>query len=283
MRHSGLRGMGGRGRQQSSDDEDGDFAEEYMPERPAPTSSHINVNDDIYRDGRGIKSTRGWVFKSACCWATGGGVIGGAISVIVNNALIEISLTPFFAVLFGVVLLLLGSLMIWRKLWERHETGCTRVLVLSFSGLVLVAGASCFLLEKDWFKRIPPRAKVPLYVSLGVSLCFSITFTCVDLLNAYYDRNSYDLRRRALVQTPQQVGVVLAGAVANGAAFGFMFGMMDVEDAPQRLRQEERLSAPIGVVLGACVGALNAVLAYRAEASVGESIDLLRAEGLLDD
>ena len=146
---------------------------------------------------------------------------------------------------------------------RRHETGCTRVLVLSFSGLVLVAGASCFLLEKDWFKRIPPRAKVPLYVSLGVSLCFSITFTCVDLLNAYYDRNSYDLRRRALVQTPQQVGVVLAGAVANGAAFGFMFGMMDVEDAPQRLRQEERLSAPIGVVLGACVGAFQMVIANK--------------------
>ena len=34
----GLRGMATAG-QQSSDDEDGDFAEEYMPERPAPTSS----------------------------------------------------------------------------------------------------------------------------------------------------------------------------------------------------------------------------------------------------
>ena len=61
-----------------------------------------------------------------------------------------------------------------------------------------------------------------MYMSLGVSLCFSITFTCVDLINAYYDRHSYDLRRRALVQTPTQVGVVLAGAIANGAAFGLM-------------------------------------------------------------
>ena len=72
-------------------------------------------------------------------------------------------------------------------------------------------------------------------------------------------------------------------AVANGAVFGLMFGMMDVEDAPQRLRTEERLSAPIGVIIGGIVGAVNAVLGYRAEASVGESIDLLRAEGLLDD
>ena len=75
----------------------------------------------------------------------------------------------------------------------------------------------------------------------------------------------------------------MAAAIANGAAFGLMFGLMDVEDAPQRLRTEERLSAPIGVVIGGTVGAINAVLAYRAEASVGESIDLLRAEGLLDD
>ena len=230
-----------------------------------------------------MKSTRGWVFRLACCWAIGGGVIGGGISMVVNNALIEISLTPFFAVLFGFVLLLLGSLMIWRKLWEKHEKGCTRVLVLGFSGLVLLAGISCFLLEKDWFRTIPPKAKVPMYMALGISLCFSITFTCVDLLNAWHDRHSYDMRRRALVQTPEQVGVVLAGAIANGAAFGLMFGMMDVEDAPQRLRVEERLSAPIGIVIGGAVGAINAMLAYRAEASVGESIDLLRAEGLLDD
>ena len=216
---------------------------------------------------------------SACV----GGVFGAIISVVVNNALIEISITPFFASIFGLVLVLLGSLMIWRKLWERHETLLMRSLILGFSSLVLLAGFSCFLLEKNWFKTIPPNMKVPMYMTLGISLCFSITFTCVDLLNAYYDRHSYDMRRRALVHTPTQVGMVLAGAIANGAAFGLTFGLMDVEDAPQRLRQEERLSAPIGMLLGACVGAINAVLAYRAEASAGEQIDLLRAEGLLDD
>ena len=230
-----------------------------------------------------MRSTKSWLFKRVACWSLTGGVLGAAISVIVNNALIEISLTPFFAALFGCVLLLLGSLMIWRKLWEQHEAFSTRVLVLGFSCLVMVAGISCFLLEKDWFKTISPRAKVPMYMALGVSLCFSITFTCVDLLNAYHDRHSYDMRRRALVQTPTQVGVVLAGAIANGAAFGLMFGMMDVEDALSRLRTEERLSAPIGMVLGGLVGGVNAILAYRSEANYGEQIDLLRAEGLLDD
>ena len=216
-------------------------------------------------------------------WTTTGGIIGGCISVIVNNALIEISLTPFFAAVFGIVLILLGSLMIWRKLWEDHEAPCMRIMLLSFSSLVLVSGLSCFLLEKDWFKMIPPKAKVPMYMSLGISLCFSVSFTAVDLLNAYHDRHSYDMRQRSLVSTPQQIGVVLAGAVAQGAAFGLMFGAMDVEDSPQKLRTEERASLPIGILVGGIVGGVNAVLAYRAEAGLGEQIDLLRSEGLLDD
>ena len=195
----------------------------------------------------------------------------------------RISLTPFFAAVFGVVLLLLGSLMIWRKLWESHDAPCMRLLVLSFSALVLMSGLSCFLLEKDWFRTISPNAKIPMYMSLGVSLCFSVSFTAVDLLNAYHDRHSYDMRRRSLVSTPQQVAVVLSGSVAMGACFGLMFGAMDVEDATAKLRTEERASLPIGVLLGGIVGGVNAVLAYRAEAGLGEQIDLLRSEGLLDD
>mmetsp|Transcript_48674 Transcript_48674/g.127195 ORF Transcript_48674/g.127195 Transcript_48674/m.127195 type:complete len:232 (+) Transcript_48674:50-745(+) len=230
-----------------------------------------------------VRSTRTWVIRSTCMWTTAGGVIGGSISVIVNNALIEISLTPFFAGIFGIVLVMLGGLMVWRKLWEAHEAPCMRMLVLSFSSLVLLSGFSCFLLEKDWFKTIPPNAKIPMYMSLGISLCFSVSFTAVDLLNAYHDRHSYDMRRRSLVSTPQQVGVVLAGAVAQGAAFGLMFGAMDVEDAPQKLRTEERASLPIGILLGGIVGGVNAVLSYKAEAGLGEQIDLLRSEGLLDD
>ena len=254
------------------------------PRAAPPPPSPIRIRCTRYLDTKAmVGSTRNYVFRSACCSAAVGGVLGGFISIIVNNALIEISLTPFFAALFGAVLILLGGLMIWRKLWERHETPLMRTLILAFSTLVLLAGLSCFLLERDWFKTISPNLKVPMYMALGVSLCFSLTFTVVDLLNAYHDRHSYDMRRRALVHTPTQVGVVLAGAIANGAAFGLTFGVMDVEDAPQKLRQEERFSAPIGMLLGACVGAINAVLAYRAEASAGEQIDLLRAEGLLDD
>mgnify|MGYP004369653157 CR=1 FL=1 len=177
--------------------------------------------------------------------------------------------------------------MLWRKIWDRQDAPCTRVLVLAFSTLVLFSGVSCFLLEKDWFLRISPAAKIPMYISLGTSLSFAVTFTLVDLLNVFHDRQNYDRRGRSLVSTPQQVAVVLAGSVAMGASFGLMFGAMDVEDDVSRnhakLRTEERASLPIGLVLGSVVGGVNAVLAQRADLGIGEQIDLLRDEGLLDD
>lgn len=52
-----------------------------------------------------------------------------------------------------------------------------------------------------------------------------------------------------------------------------------------RLRTEERASLPIGIVLGASVGAANAVLAHARDRGLGEQLDLLRSErnALLDD
>ena len=122
----------------------------------------------------GLHTTRQAVLIKSL-WSGGTGfALGAGISVIVNNALIEISLTPFcerngttnhfqtlvtgrplppvppfaaVAAIFGLVLLLLGALMIWRKLWEQHENSLTRILVLAFSTLVLLSGFSCFLLE----------------------------------------------------------------------------------------------------------------------------------------
>jgi hypothetical protein len=119
-------------------------------------------------------------------------------------------------------------------------------------------------------------------MSLGISLCFAVSFTLVDLLNWCHDRGS-SLRERSLVSTPEQTLAVLAGAVAMGSAFGLMFGALDVEDNVDRLRTEERWSVPIGLVLGGTVGAVNSVLAYRADMGLGEQIDLLRSEGLLDE
>ena len=235
------------------------------------------------------QNLRGIATPTSIASAAVGGVLGSIISVVVNNALIEISITPFFATVFGIVLVLLGGLMIWRKLFEEHQYPMTRLLVLAFSTLVLLSGVACFLLEKDWFNKIPPRAKVPMYMFLGISLCFAVAFSLVDLLNLYSDRCSTFARRgQPLVSSPPQIFLVLAGAILMGASFGLMFGAMDVEDddaSHRKLRTEERASLPIGFVLGALVGCLNSLVgtSHHREGGFGIEADLLRSDGLLDD
>lgn len=185
-----------------------------------------------------------------------------------NNALIEISITPFFASVFGVVLFLLGALMMWRKLWEANESQRMRYTILAFSALVLCSGVSCFLLERDWSRTLSPGQKVPLYMLLAVSLCFALTFSLVDLVNMAADACAPG--RQYPVSSPVQVALILAGSVTMGACFGLMFGVMDVEhdDARHRkLFKEERNSLPIGVIVGSIVGWLNELLATPGESA----------------
>ena len=191
----------------------------------------------------GVSTTREAVLRSSLWSAAGGGILGAGVSVVVNNALIEISLTPFFATVFGLVLLLLGALMLWRKLYEQHESNVARLLVMCFSILVLLSGLSCFLLEKDWFKLIPARAKVPMYMSLGISLSFAVSFSVVDLLNLYADRCGR--MRFPLVSSAPQIFLVLTGAVAMGAIFGLIFGAMDVSTGPERCRTRQPHHQPL--------------------------------------
>ena len=122
-------------------------------------------------------------------------------------------------------------------------------------------------------RTLQPRAKVPLYVMLAISLSFAVSFSLVDLLNLYYDRccpcapprstplvstpaqviwnlPHYGVVRYIRVtQPPAQISLVLACAVGMGAAFGLLFGLMDVEDdtrAHVKLRHEARPHRPCG-------------------------------------
>lgn len=223
-------------------------------------------------------------------WTAVCGVLGAFMSVVVNNALFEISLTPFYSGLFGLVLSVLGGRMLQSKYQEYHDAPCIRCLMVAFSLLVSLSGALCVLLDKDWFTTISPSTKVPMYVMLSCSLTFSISFVLVDLLNAYQDRNSYDMRRRWIIHTPMQSGVVLLGATGLGASLGLMFGAMDVEDAAgsshtfrrwrshEKLRTERSVSLPIGVLFGGIVGAANAVLESNDDSGLGERSGLLQTD-----
>ena len=137
------------------------------------------------------------------------------------------------AQLFGISLILLGAVILWRVMSsEDQPSSRTRVVTLGFACLVLVSGVFCFFLEKDFFHAIGPGVKVPLYTILGTSLAFAMTFSIVELVNqgvlsCACCANSYD--PKPIVGTPMQIYIVLGASLAMGALFGFVFGALDVE------------------------------------------------------
>ncbi|KAL1529907.1 hypothetical protein AB1Y20_000835 [Prymnesium parvum] len=228
---------------------------------PLPTLTNTNHFASLRALG-----TRDHIIWALLATAAVGAVLGALVAIFTNDALYEISTVPAFATAYGVILIVLGSLMVWRKLWDRHEAMAKRALVLGFSVLVMCSGAACFLLEKDWFMHVPYLLKVPLYMLLGVSLSFTVSCSLVDIASGCIDRVS-DEYSRVFAWSPHQVFLILAGAVVMGAAVGFMFGVVDVEDDFSRIQGESATLVGICSVFGGITGAANVLLEHHSNRS----------------
>ena len=135
----------------------------------------------------------------ATIYGATGGVLGATVSLTVNNALFEISVVPYFAIVIGLVLMMLGGTMAQvhpapgpapapdtnpkperghdldqRAMEEAHEALQTRIVKAGWAAVVLLAGASCFLLERHWNAATSPMFKTPIYMILGAALSFTV-------------------------------------------------------------------------------------------------------------
>jgi hypothetical protein len=113
-----------------------------------------------------------------------GALIGAFISLVVDSSLFEISVNGFFSFVFGVSLMLIGAMILFRVLPQPGQSiNAVRMFIIGFSILVIFSGLFCFFLERDWITVLKPNAKIPMYIVLGTSLCFALTFSIVDLVN----------------------------------------------------------------------------------------------------
>merc|ERR1711994_510453 len=108
------------------------------------------------------------------------------------------------------------------------------------------------------FVGLAPWVKVPLYMILGLAVAFALTFSIVDVLNYVlgFCQNSV---AKPIVESSQQVYLVLVISLAMGVVFGFTFGLLDVEDEQVHhirvaLMREEHYCYPMGILLGALSG-----------------------------
>ena len=86
-------------------------------------------------------------------------------------------------------------------------------------------------------------------------MCFAFTFSLLDVINFVINH----FRGQIVIENHDQIRLLLATSMIMGACFGFIFGMMDVEDQKgidlrDTLIREEEYCIPIGVLLGGLAG-----------------------------
>ncbi|PHJ17685.1 membrane protein [Cystoisospora suis] len=230
------------------------------------------------------------VTKELACKGTISACVGIALgiiaSLIVNCTLVEISMSSFFSFYFGILFVTVGSVILWRiHVTANSPTGAgvdgagglettqaRKMQLQFFATLIIVSGILCFILKKNWFVGLHPIVKVPLYTLLGISVAFALTFSLVDMVN-YLLGFFQSAVAKPLVESKEQVNLVLLVALLMGGLFGFIFGVMDVEDEVQyhvrlALLREQHLCYPIGAVLGGLAGIGNEILRQADEAKV---------------
>eukprot|EP01016_Furgasonia_blochmanni_P035216 TRINITY_DN3879_c0_g1_i6.p1 TRINITY_DN3879_c0_g1~~TRINITY_DN3879_c0_g1_i6.p1 ORF type:complete len:222 (+),score=19.36 TRINITY_DN3879_c0_g1_i6:49-666(+) len=144
-----------------------------------------------------------------------GALIGILTSVVVNSCLAEISINPFFSLesespLCGVFSHQKNTPSFptrrasysFSPSWQFHKTQEE----MNFRFQIIASGLFCFIVEKDIFRNWSPLSKVPLYGVLGMSICFAIVFSIVDLIN-YICGICQRIHSKPIVDTPPQVSV----------------------------------------------------------------------------
>jgi len=222
-----------------------------------------------------------WILLSSLIGALGGLILAEVICY----SLIEISLVPAFAIVFGVGFCLLGLALGWR-IWISVPGIPKKIAFLFFALIVLSSGIACFFLQKDWFHGMTSGEKIPLYAALGMSFAFSLTFSFSELVAmAPCDRCcGTNLENNPIFGTPKQIFSLFATTLSMGAAFGLMFGLTDVEDDSfhaDNFKTNAIISIPLGVAMGGIFGAVNQW--WRTQPQEYEEISSARKDSLDDD
>jgi hypothetical protein len=222
------------------------------------------------RERRGGARLNANVYFSLIFSMLAGFSFGGGASFVIACALVEITLSPFFAATFGALFLVAGTTIGWQLFLDssrRLTSGSNTTLLSFFALLVLLSGAVCFMLELDWSATLSPAAKGPLYTLLGISLSFSLHFSAADLL-IRLRVPCFASQARSLLSTRWQAKLLAVTSGACGLCYGVAFAVMDLEDAltgprphlRSALQRESQICLPIGAAGGAVTALIWRIL-----------------------
>jgi hypothetical protein len=176
--------------------------------------------------------------------------------------------------------ILVGSIILWRTLVKSDKDKADslmfrsrkqysplkqvkRTFFIILSILVILSGFTSFILDQTWFLQLNYVYKIPIYSLLGVSICFTLSFIVIDMINYIYNHiNQNDYSSRPVISTQNQYSFILMISCVLGVIYGLIFGIMGLEDLSKNYLKaafirEQNYCIPIGLGFGCITGYIN--------------------------
>ena len=172
----------------------------------------------------------------------------------------------------------MGSLLLWRSLVRNDKNKgdgiifnnrkaysplkqTKRNFFIILSILVILSGFTSFILDQSWFLIMNYVYKIPIYSLLGISICFTLSFIVIDIIN-YLSINLQNDYGKPIISTHNQYSFILTVSCILGVIYGLIFGIMDLEDLSKNYLKaafirQQNYCIPIGLGFGCITGYMN--------------------------
>mmetsp|Transcript_28478 Transcript_28478/g.69454 ORF Transcript_28478/g.69454 Transcript_28478/m.69454 type:complete len:652 (-) Transcript_28478:213-2168(-) len=215
------------------------------------------------------------LLESTCA----GAIFAVLISYSVNYSLFLFTTYRMYSMGIGVLLLGIGSLILWQATTQYFEgennggaldtdetsTSSHCILLCAVAVFLISCGLVCLMLEGDFASHMSSAARIVVYASVAISLCFSIVFVLVDLVTRAANLCRHR-KARPLAEHPTYSWLLAVSACISGLYFGYVFGMLDLENMNKgrielALQQQNYYCYPLGCLLGGITAFINRFMA----------------------
>ncbi|KAJ3429737.1 atp-binding cassette sub-family a (abc1) member 3b [Anaeramoeba flamelloides] len=196
------------------------------------------------------------------------GVILGELSTLITSGVcIKLNLSKGFAIVFGIILIVLSLAFLYRLSKEKkNSANWQRVLfVFIISIFVLCSGIFSFVLATSAFHNAHNDVKIICFLFLSVSLTFALTYVIVEIFNI-----PELTQGTAIIASPSQMYVLFAITGVLGISVGMLVGHyinIYTSNTKTLFKKSVIDTIPFGCMLGFIAGLVNEILRVKVKKS----------------
>lgn len=190
------------------------------------------------------------------------GLFEGFANACTSAALLGISLSKAFSVIFCVALLIF-TVIFGFLAWKSTDDKFMRISSIIGAVIMPIAGLCCIFVNENFTHFNNPASKTPLYMIVAVAIMINFAINAIQFINSL---SCWNIQDRLLTNNNQVLFLMLMNIVL-GVVIGLIFGLMEpeVDDKADRMTTVAVVMLFIGLLGGAGFGFYNEVATQKME------------------